>query len=604
MKKFLRSLIVLAACSTLVVACNKPDGPNPDDGGQKVNTWVFNDGKEVKVGSSIVSETSNYITVLFSAEKGLATAQDLYGADDCTEITFPSSAIGSEIDLAALTEEDGSTYIISKLPEFGKKNGFSINGYDKTISEGKLSTSLGNDGMTIKCEFTTLDTGLKFSAYLLCPFKRIEIPEPDGNYYEYDGKVVELKSVYAVSIEDGADTYFGFYSTPDEGVKLDDVATAPHRISFKVDGESMVQVLDSGKSIFNLQNLPAGCKLNLSLVNETDGLQLNIPDNSVYDGTIVLYFSEAEDSGYMLNVAGNIILNNGKVLKMSCVSKLLTGNPEEEKYGRIEYAVKSRNIAESNHFRSGFYYQNTWDDGMIFTYSISGAKGYIQLGSNAFVEIYAGSKELLNGKAFNVAETKLPFSFKIEYLDRELENTVPVTISNNNRSGASGHITFTKNSYGLYDAQFDVTLNNGDIIVKGNFAGEMKHRNKIYTDVKGDLDEVRSATLDISGDPRILYLSTKPGTAGPDQYDIKGEVEASEWRYGKFMAFGGQGSSITWIDGVCYNSKNKGPFLGGNWRVLSPTPLLDGKVVSECQVMLFGTESCFAYYYGELKVIK
>lgn len=279
-------------------------------------------------------------------------------------------------------------------------------------------------------------------------------------------------------------------------------------------------------------------------------------------------------------------------------------DPTRVEGSAIEYTVQSREISESNIFRSAFYYKNDWNDGWTFTLSVSGIGSYLELGGNAYVEIYVGAEQLLNGEAFNVATTPYPFSFKIEYLDRQNAATVPVTIDNSNRKGASGYITLTKNPQGLYDIHFNVSLNSGDINVGGYYIGDMQPRNTIYTSSDGVISTLRSATLDLSGNNRILYLSTKPGTAGPDQYDIKGEVPAEEWRYGKFMAFSGQGSAITWIDGVCY-SKDTTPGIGGNWRVMQPTALPGGTYVSECTAMLFGgTGTFYAYYYGEIKVIK
>lgn len=609
MKNILRPLVALAVCAAAAAACTDPAAPNkPADKEQTVNTWVFNDGDEIKAGSVLILGTSDCVTVLFSAEEGLATARDLRNADDCTEIKFPVSAVGSDIDLTELPG-DGSYCFTSRLQEFGKTNGIKIDGKLKNISEGRLSSSLENGEMSIRCEFTTLSRNTGFSVYLCCPFKQIVIPEPDGNSYEYDGKAVEFKSVHAFSLEDGGKKYFGFYAAPEEGLEPDDIMMSEHRLGLMVDEASLSDgsVLDreSGRSIFDVQNLPDGCELQMTLVNGKANLRVSVPGNSVSEGTIVIYLT-GDGSSRILNAAGNIALKDGKVLKMSCVTPVATENSgEEEPHNEIEYTVKSRNISEKAPFRTGFYSKNTWDDGISFTYSVSGVNNYIQLGGNTFVEIYAGTEQLLNGKAFDVARTSHPFSFMIDYVDIERETSVQVKIDNNNRAGASGTISFKQNKNGLYDAQFDLTLDYGDITVKGNFSGGMKPRNIIYTTQDGKIDEVRSASLDVSGDPCILYMSAKNGTAGPEQYDIKCEVPASEWKYGIYMAFGSQSSAVTWIDGFRYSAgtSNSSSVFGGNWRVLEPISIPGDGYASECRTTLYGNNSCFAYYYGEIKII-
>lgn len=273
----------------------------------------------------------------------------------------------------------------------------------------------------------------------------------------------------------------------------------------------------------------------------------------------------------------------------------------------IEYTVKSQDISQSNTFRTAFYYKNDWNEGWTFTLSVAGINNYLQLGTNAYVEIYVGSEQLLNGEAFNIATTQYPFSFMIEYLDINNATTVPVTIDNNNRKGASGYITLKKNGKGQYDVHFNVSLNSGDIEVSGYYIGDMMPRNMITTTAEGNIAPILSASVDVSSNPCTLYMSTKPGTAGPNQYDIMCEVPANEWKYGKFMAFSGQGSSVTWLDGIRYNSTTADttPIFGGNWRVSQPTPLPGGKYVSECVAMLYGSSgSYYAYYYGYINLIK
>ncbi|MDE5800558.1 MAG: hypothetical protein K2H74_06000, partial [Paramuribaculum sp.] len=429
MKKFLRSLIAIVACGAMTVGCSDSDSTTPGSNvDPSTNYWSFNGGQKVAAGSVMIYETADHVTVLVSPKSGLTSVMDFDATDDCTQITFPVSAIGTTIDLANLTEDDEEVMFTSGLDGFGKYN-LTVDCDKKTVSEGTITSSLNGDNMALTCDLTTLEGGVKFSLHLLAPYRKADVNRVEGS--------------------------------------------------------------------------------------------------------------------------------------------------------SIEYTVESRDIAESNTFRSAFYYKNSWNDGWTFTFSVSGIGTYQQLGSNAYIEIYAGAEQLLNGEAFNVATTPYPFSFKIEYLDRQNGTTVPVTIDNSNRKGAAGYITLTKNDQGLYDAHFNVTLNSGDITVSGYYVGEMQPRNTIYNNADGVVAPLRSATLDLSSNPRILYLSTKPGTAGPDQYDIKGEVPAEEWRYGKFMAFSGQGSAITWIDGVTY-SKQATPGIGGNWRVMQPTALPGNIYVAEC----------------------
>lgn len=303
------------------------------------------------------------------------------------------------------------------------------------------------------------------------------------------------------------------------------------------------------------------------------------------------------------------IFRNGEVIQEYAVSDIdyIEVNDVSELEGSAyEYAVKSKNYSGSGEFVDGFCFKNSWDEGMTFNYSISPVNCFQQLGNNMNIELYVGSKQLYDGKPFDVAETDLPFSFKLQYVDYSKGSLVDVVIDNNNRKGASGTITVTRNVNGEYDAEFDISMLSGDVTVKGYYAGELKKRNAIYTTGEGILGEIKSATLDLSGDTCVMYLSAEEGEAGPDNYDIKGEVSKEEWRYGKFMAFSGMGSKVTWLDGMVIDSTSSETtgFFGGNWRVMNPTVTSDGSKVAECSVMLFGPETRYVYYWGFVKVIE
>ncbi len=292
------------------------------------------------------------------------------------------------------------------------------------------------------------------------------------------------------------------------------------------------------------------------------------------------------------------------------------GNEPGEEPGEVsdlegshyEYIVKSKRISKSGEFLSGFYYDNFWDDGWTFNYSVSELNSYLQLGNSMNIELFAGAKELFDGKEFDVTATSYPFSFKFQYVDTSIGTTVDVVIDNNNTEGASGTIALKRNARGSYDAVFDLSMNSGDVTVKGYYAEALQPRNTIYSTAKdeGLLATVKAVTLDISGDPCILYISTKDGEAGPNNYDVKGLVAKAEWKFDKFMAFSGQGSSIQWLDGVEYSSAtaNTTPVFGGNWKVTEPVTVAGGKKVAECSSTLFGNGNRFIYYYGEVKVIE
>ncbi|MDE6338323.1 MAG: hypothetical protein K2K97_00870 [Muribaculaceae bacterium] len=452
MKKFLRLIAALITGAVILTGCKESNDPDVVVEEPDVNYWIFDDGEEVHMGSCLIYESAGQITALFSAREGLDSAPDYDNVDDCTEITFPASEIGSEIDLTQLTGEDKLISILSRLPEFGEKYGFSIDGAKETISEGSLSSKMEGDKLSITCEFTTLDD-LKCSICMLCPLERIEDEERGGGF--------------------------------------------------------------------------------------------------------------------------------------------------------IDYTIASRDIVESGTLGCGFYCKNTWDSGWTFTYSVSKAVAYNQLGNNALIEIYVGAVELLNGEPFDVSETQYPFSVRFEYLDRSIANLVPVEINNKDREGAEGTIKFKRNSKGLYDVTFDLSFDNGDITVAGYYADALQPRNTIYEGGVGDIEILRSATLDTSSDPIVLYLSTKNGVAGPDQFDIKGEVPAVEWRYDRLMAFGGQDSSITWINGETYSRKTSqtSSVFGGNWGVFDVETIGEDKV-GACKLMLFSTSNSFAYYYGKITVIE
>lgn len=468
MKKFLYFAGVVLTSTLLFAGCKdepenpgtpeKPDvpgeiTPDPVQKEQNPNTWVFNDGDEVAVGSMMIFESSGNVKVFVSGAEGLKTVPDFEEAPDCTEITFPVSAIGTDIDLTKLSKGSGTTYFLSRLPEFGDNADFLIDADSKPITEGVLSSSLESDDMTVKCEFTTA-SNIKYSLYLKGAYKK----------------------------------------------------------------------------------------------NNPDAL------------------------------SGSI----------------------------LDYTIASQGIYDTKLFQSGFYLKNTWSGGWIFSYSVSDLTSYMNIGNNTYVEIYVGADELLNGEPFDVATTEYPFSVKFEYLDIKAADLVPYYIDNDNREGASGTITFTQNSRGFYDVEFDVAMNNDDVIISGYYAEPLKPRNMIYNGAEGEYGIIRSATLDTSGNPVVLYLSTQPGTAGPEQYDIMGQVPAKEWVLGKFMAFSGNSSKITWTNGVCYDQSTSQTtnIFGGNWRVMQPVPLPDGDYLAECTAMLFGQKNYFAYYYGVLKIIE
>lgn len=303
------------------------------------------------------------------------------------------------------------------------------------------------------------------------------------------------------------------------------------------------------------------------------------------------------------------IFRNGEVIQQYAVSEIdyIEVNDISDLEGsEYEYSVKSKDISKSGVFGGGFYYKNFWDEGITLNYSVSEVKYFQQIGNSMNIEIYAGAKELYDGQEFNVAETDYPFSFKFQYVDVSIGNTVDVIIDNENREGATGTITLKRNAQGSYDAIFDLSLESGDVTVKGYYAGELQERNKIYTTSEGTIATVKSATLDLTGDTYVLYFSTKEGEAGPDNYDIKGEVSAEEWQYGMYMAFSGWGSSVTWIDGITYNKASSATtsIFGGNWRVMPPITVEGDKKVAECSVTLFGDEIRNAYYLGGITIIE
>ena len=301
------------------------------------------------------------------------------------------------------------------------------------------------------------------------------------------------------------------------------------------------------------------------------------------------------------------IFRNGEVIQEYAVSDIdyVEINDVYELDGsQYEYEVKSKDISKTGTFEAGFMYKNFWDEGITFNYSVSEIKSMQQLGNSMNIELYVGDKQLYNGKKFDVATTELPFSFKFQYVDMSIGNTVDVVIDNAHREGASG--TVMSNANGGYDAIFDVAMESGDVTVKGYYSGELLPRNTIYQKDSGITAEIKSATLDLSGDTCILYLSTNEGEAGPENFDIKGEVPAKEWAYDKFMSFSGQDSKVTWTDGETYDSStsNTTPVFGGNWRVMTPIEVEDGVQVAECTSMLFSNNMSYAYYLGAIKVIK
>lgn len=303
------------------------------------------------------------------------------------------------------------------------------------------------------------------------------------------------------------------------------------------------------------------------------------------------------------------IFSNGEVIQEYPVSDIdyIEVNEISDFEGSFyEYSVKSKDISKSGEFGGGIFYKNFWDEGMTFNYSVSEVMCIQQLGNSMNIELYVGSQQLYDGKQFDVAETDLPFSFKFQYVDMSIGNTVDVVIDNNHREGASGTITVMRNTKGGYDASFDLEMESGDVVVKGYYAGELHPRNVIYQKVEGIIAEIKSATLDLSGDKSVLYLSCNEGEAGPDNYDIKGEVAAEEWKYDTFMAFSGQGSKITWTNGETYDSSTSSstPVFGGNWKVMTPYEVAGGQEVAECSAILFSSNMSYAYYLGAIKVIK
>lgn len=303
------------------------------------------------------------------------------------------------------------------------------------------------------------------------------------------------------------------------------------------------------------------------------------------------------------------IFRNGEVIQEYAVSDIdyiEINNISELEGSFYEYSVKSKEISKSGTFEGGIFYKNFWDEGMTFNYSVSEIVCMQQLGNSMNIELYVGDKQLYNGQEFDVAKTDLPFSFKFQYVDLSIGNTVDVVIDNEHREGASGTIAVIPNAKGGYDAVFNVSMESGDVTVEGYYAGELYPRNIIYQKEEGIIGEIKSATLDLSGNTCILYLSTNEGEAGPDNFEIKGEVPSKEWTYNMYMAFSGQGSKITWLDGVTYNrnTADTSAYFGGNWRVTTPFEVEGDKQVAECMVTLFGSNMCYAYYLGAIKIIK
>ena len=299
------------------------------------------------------------------------------------------------------------------------------------------------------------------------------------------------------------------------------------------------------------------------------------------------------------------IFRNGEIIQQYAVSDIDYIEVNDVLVGsEYEYSVASADKSNSGSFGSAFFFRNPWDEGCVFNFSSSNVPHFTQLGNSMAIELYVGAKELYDGKEFNVAETDYPFSFKFQYVNAGA--LVDVVIDNEHRVGAEGTIALIPNGRGAYDAVFDVSMDSGDVVVKGYYAGEYKERNTIYNTAQGVIATVKGATLDISSNPCVVYFTTGEGEAGPDNYDVKGEVPANEWQFGKFMSFSGQDASREWINGVTYNSStlDGSGYFGGNWRVMAPTFTPSGSTVAECSSMLFGNPTCYLYYYGDIKIIE
>lgn len=299
------------------------------------------------------------------------------------------------------------------------------------------------------------------------------------------------------------------------------------------------------------------------------------------------------------------IFRNGEIIQQYAVSDIDYIEVNDVLVGsEFDYNVVSTGKSKSGSFKTAFLFKDTWDDGYVFNLSASRLNHFNELGGNMAIELYVGAKELYNGQEFNVADTEYPFSFKFEYVNGG--DLSAIVIDNEHRTGAEGTIAVIPNGRGTFDVVFDVTMDSGDATVKGYYAGEYNERNTIYNTADGVLGIVKGATLDISSNPCVVYFTTGDGEAGPDNYDVKGEVPASEWQFGKYMSFSGQDSSVEWINGVIYSTETKPQtgYFGGNWRVMEPTYTPSGHTVAECSSTLFGNPSCFLYYYGEIKIIE
>lgn len=298
------------------------------------------------------------------------------------------------------------------------------------------------------------------------------------------------------------------------------------------------------------------------------------------------------------------IFSNGEVIQQYAVSEIDYIEVNEVLVGsEYDYTVKSADKSNNGSFGSAFIYKNPLDDSYTFNYSTSSAKHFSDVGESTGVEIFVGAKELYDGTEFNVAETEYPFYFKFQYTSGF--NLKTVVIDNDNRAGAEGTISLIPNARGTFDAVFDVTMDSGDVTIKGYYAGDYQPRNTIYSSKEGVLAIVKGATLDLSSNPCVLYFTSNDGEAGPENYDVMCEVPANEWRYGIFMSFSAQSSSVKWLDGFTYSYDTlPDEYYGGNWRVMEPTYTPDGIAVTQCSVTLFGTPSLKLYYYGQIKIIE
>lgn len=557
--------------------------PAGDSGELEPDTYVWDGGAPVQIGSVIAELAGDNIWILFCEEEGVTTMEEMTATDDdynnlhsYTTIMFPIGLVDGEFDLSDIADDDYVSFD-SYLPclKTGDMYSFAIDAWTEpsNISEGVLSVIPGveENSVEVRVEFTVRESGKKFECYVTASYAGGETPEVN-NVYTLDGQEYEINSAIFTYMESPlGGLFYAVFLSPDAGLKtMDAFYASDNMFYFYLDenmfGGGMLEVetdindITTADGNYGFQAM-LGYGEDLDLYDQVDWHE------GIASGS--LYFTCVESfDGISAVFEAKYTMEDGKTFTVSATAPYVEpgGGVLTENMINIDYA--DTGDFESLAIETAF--MNATADGVEFLLS-SGDRdtwtGALE-GSNRVLKLFV-PKEMLDSE-FNLETATGDFS--LTFFDAYANGYAGLTktVDKNNREGVKGSVSVWADP--VTDYVVSVNLSFDDVTVTSAYTGDFTPASNVS--VAGSPSYVlKSCVVDMRDAKKYtIYLSPEAGITTVDgmvDAVYKIEYPADGPKIGSVFSFSHSDDlricyNDTWYD---YNNCASNNCDGGNMQL-------------------------------------